>query len=289
MQAATRARALRSDAPGTESSKIRAFQVIFALVICAEYWTKALSRWADLDAADGAALAVVTLLGAAAVSGRRRRTVFAGFAALQAWYVWSNFPLTGNHRYLELFLAALFAILDVEKKEEGRLLLRSLRWTVIVVLFYSGLQKLTHGYYFQGQFLAYSLWRDTFRAALAPLLSSEEIGRLTSYSGAVGDGPYLVSSPAFLVVANAVWVLEMALAPLLFFRTTRGVAWIAACAFVVGTQLVARQFLFGVEFGSALLLFARTDIIRRAVWPVAVFLGLLVLMRLGVLPEVVFH
>ena len=145
MQAGTRARALRSDVPETESSKTRAFQVIFALVICAEYWTKSLSRWADLDAADGAALAVVTLLGAAAVSGRRRRTVFAGFAAVQAWYVWSDFPLTGNHRYLELFMAALFALLDLVNKEERQPLLWSLRSTIIVVLFYSGLQTLTHG------------------------------------------------------------------------------------------------------------------------------------------------
>ena len=271
------------------ADKIRAFRVILALVICAEYWTKALARWGDLDVADGTALVVATLLGAAAISGRRRRTVFAGFAALQAWYVWSNFPLTGNHRYLELFLAALFAILNDEKEEDRRLLLQSVRWTVIVVLFYSGLQKLAHGYYFQGQFLAYSLWRDTFRTTLAPLLSSAELGRLTSYSGAVGDGPYLVSGPAFLLLSNAVWVLEMALAPLLLFRATRRVALIAACALVVGTQLVAREFLFGVEFGSALLLFARTDIIRRAVWPAAIFLGLLVLVRLGFLPEVAFH
>lgn len=270
-------------------SKVHSFRVIFALVICAEYWTKALARWSDLDGADAVALAAATLLGAAALSGRRRRTVFAGFAVLQTWYVWSNFPLTGNHRYLEWFFAVLFAILDDEEEEERRLLLRSVRWTVIVVLFYSGLQKLAHGYYFEGQFLAYSLWRETFRTALAPLLSSEELGRLTSYAGAVGDGPYLVSAPAFLVVSNAVWVVEMALAPLLFFRTTRRVAWITACAWVAGTQVVAREFLFGIEFGSALLLFARTDIIRRAVWPAAVFLGLLVLMRLGVLPEVTFH
>ncbi len=271
------------------SSKIRAFQVILALVIGAEYWTKALARWDALDVADGLTLALATLLAAAALAGRRRRVVFAGFAVLQAWYVWSNFPLTGNHRYLELFFAALFAVLDDEKEEERRLLLWSLQWAVIVVLFYSGLQKLAHGYYFQGQFLAYSLWRDTFRTALAPLVSPEELGRLSSYSGAVGDGPYLVSSPAFLAVSNAAWLLELALAPLLFFRATRPVAWIAACVVVLVTQLVAREFLFGVEFVAALLLFARTDIIRRAVLPAALFLGLLVLIRLGMLPEVIFH
>jgi hypothetical protein len=271
------------------ASRIRAFQVILALVLCAEYWIKSLARWHDLDVAGRFPVLAATLLCVATLWGRRRRAIFAGFVILEAWYVWSRFPLTGNHRFLGLFLAGLFAVLDAENDEEGPLLLQSVQWTAIVVLFYSGVQKLAHGYYFRGQFLAYSLSRDSFRTALAPLVSAEEVARLTSYSGAVGDGPYLASGLGFLLVANAVWVLEVGLALLLLFRPTRGAAWIAACAFVVLTQLVAREFLFGIEFVCALLLFARGDVVRRAVWPVAVLLGLLVLVRLGVLPEMIFH
>ena len=183
----------------------------------------------------------------------------------------------------------MLAVLDDERGDERRLLLRSLRWTVIVVLFYSGLQKLAHGYYFRGQFLAYSLWTDSFRLLLEPLLSPGELARLGSLEGRMGDGPYLVSGPLFLTVSNAVWLIEMALAVFLYVRTTRTWAWVAACAFFLVTQSMARELMFGIEFAGAILLFARSDLIRKAVWPVAALLLLLCLMRLGVVPEITFH
>lgn len=275
--------------PEAESSGLLAYQRILALVICAEYWTKYLRRWADLGVDERIALGLATLLTAAVVHGRWRRAAFGGFVVLQAWYVWSLFPLGGNHRYLELTLALLFTVLDDRDEEERRLLLRAVRWTVVVVLFWSGAQKLAHGYYFRGQFLAYSLWRESFALLLEPLLSAEEATRLAAYGDHAGEGPFLVSSPAFLFLSNAVWALEMSLALLLVPRSTRRFAWITAFGFVLVTEVVARELMFGIEFACAILLFARTDPVRRAVWPVAVLLALLVLMRVGVVPGVAFH
>jgi hypothetical protein len=280
---------LDGDAPGSAPGKVRAFQIILSLVICTEYWVKALNAWDELVAVELAALAAATVLAAVVVQGRWRRAGLAGFAVLQLWYVGSHFPQTGNHRYLEMVLAAVLAFLRDDDDDEVRLTLRSVRWMVVVVLFFSGVQKLVHGYYFRGQFLAYSMWRDGFRAALDPLLPAEELERLTSYAGTVGDGPYLVSSPGFVAVSNAVWILELALAVLLVPRATRRFAWIAACLFVVATEAVARELMFGVEFVAALTLFHRGQATRRMVVPAAVVLGLLVLMRLGVLPEVLFN
>jgi hypothetical protein len=280
---------LDGDAPGSEPRKVRAFQIILSLTICAEYWVKALNAWHELFPIEFAALAAATLLATVVVQGRWRRAGLAGFALLQLGYVWAHFPHTGNHRYLELVFAALLAFLRDDDDDEVRLTLRSLRWMVVVVLFFSGVQKLVHGYYFRGQFLAHSMWRDWFRTALGPLLPAEELERLTSYVVAVGDGPYLVSSPGFVAISNAVWILEIALAVLLIPRVTRGVAWIAVCLFVVATEAVAREFMFGVEFVAAITLFARGDATRRLVVPAAVVLGVFVLMRLGVLPEVLFN
>jgi hypothetical protein len=271
------------------TAKVRAFQVILALVIFTEYWTKALQGWALIEAADVVALVVVTVLTAAVVHGRWRRAAFVGFALLQSWYVWAYFPLTGNHRYLELMIAGLFAFLDDRKADEGRLLLRALQWIFVVVLFYGGVQKLVHGYYFQGQFLSYSLWRVGFLSALGPLLPAQELERLTSYIAAVGDGPYIVASPLFLVVSNAAWVAEITIALLLCFRTTRPFAWVSGLLFVVAMEVVAREFMFGIEVACAMLLFARTDLIRRAILPVTVLLAALVLMRAGLFPAFLFH
>jgi hypothetical protein len=261
---------LDGDDAGTVPAKLRAFQLILVLVIATEYWAKALSWWGRLEAADFLALGAVTLLGAAVVHGRRRRSAFAGLALLQIWYVWSEFPLAGNHRYLEAVFALLFALLNDQDTEERVLLLRSLRWLVIVVLFFS-------------------LWRESFRPVLEPLLPATEYQRLTGYSGAVGDGPYLVDSPLFIATSNAVWIAEMALALLLIPRRTRTAACVVACVFMLATETAARELMFGVEFVCALLLFLRTDLLRRLVVPAAIILGLLILMRLGVLPEITFH
>ena len=236
---------------------------------------------------DLAALGTATALGAAAALWRDRR-VFFGFALLQTWYVCYYFPLTGNHRYLEVLLAVLLGMFDERNAVERRLLLRAVRWTVVVVLFYSGLQKLTHGYFIDGQFLAWSLWRDSFRTALAPLLPADELVRLTGYGALPGDGPYRVVSPLFVMLSNGVWLAEISLALALFLRP-RPVAWVLACVFMVGTQVVARELFFGIEFIAAILLFARRNVLSPIVRPVAVLLVLGILVRLGWLPQVIFH
>jgi hypothetical protein len=280
---------LDGDEPAARATKIRAFQTLFVLVICTEYWTKALAGWTELTPVDATALVVVSVMTAAALLLPGRRAVFAMFIVLQTWYLWTNFPHAGNHRYLELVLASLFVMLDEGNEAELRLLLRSVRWIVVVVLFYAGLHKLVHGYYFQGQFLVYSMWREGFQTALGPLLPAQQLGRLTESVGAVGSGPYLATSPLVVGLSNVIWIAEIGLAILLVPRRTRTFAWIGTAVLIVATEAVARELMFGVEFLAAVLLFARADLVRPLVRPAAVFLGVLVLIRLGLLPEVVFH
>ena len=100
---------------------------------------------------------------------------------------------------------------------------------------------------------------------------------------------HLAPKPFVCVHAALDPLVEIALAALLFMRRTRAWACIAACAFVFVVQSMARELMFGIEFAGAISLFARTDLIRRAVWPVAGMLAVLCLMRLGVLSEVTFH
>ena len=231
----------------------------------------------------------MTLLAAAIVHGRWRRAAFAGLALVQAWYVVRLFPLAGNHRYLEAAFAGALALLDDTRPEEQRLLLRSLRCMTLVVLFYAGLQKLVHGFWLRGQFLAWALWWESFRPVIRPLLSAEEFQRLTACGWSAGDGPFLASSPALALVSNAVWVSELALVALLVPRTTRVAACAAACAMLAAASVAARELMFGVEFAAAILLFLPGNTLRRLVLPLAVLLAVLVLVRLEVLPEVVFH
>ena len=66
-------------------------------------------------------------------------------------------------------------------------------------------------------------------------------------------------------------------------------AWIAAALFMVATQLVARELVFGVEFVCALALFSSSAVLRRWVVPVAVLLSVLLAFRSGLLPPLVLH
>ena len=280
---------LDGDEPGTERRKLRAFGVLLSLVVCTEYWTKYLNRVDDVGAATIVVLALVTLVTVPVLLGRLRRPAFAGLALLQIWYVVRLFPMAGNHRYLEAGFFGLLALLDDDDGPERMLLLRSLRFMTVIVLFYSGVQKLVHGYWFRGQFLAWALWSDSFQTALEPLFEPHSFAQLSTSSWSAGDGPFVATSLSLVVLSNAIWIAELTLAVLLIPRATRTFAWIATCGLIVAMELVTRELMFGVEFATAILLFARGNVLRRSILPLGLLLLAALLVRLGVLPDVSFH
>ena len=121
------------------------------------------------------------------------------------------------------------------------------------------------------------------------LLSGNEYTRLTSFDGRPGDGPYTVSEPLFLFLSNSIYVAEIGLGLLLLWRPTRQLGVVAALIFMVATETTAREFMFGTLFVCTILLFARADVLNRLVKPITAFLAILLLVRLGWLPEVLFY
>ncbi|HZR81483.1 MAG TPA: hypothetical protein VFD92_10345 [Candidatus Binatia bacterium] len=270
-------------------ARLRGFEVVLALVVATEYWLRAVPRWNDLEPHYWALLGVATVAGAAVVLTPWRRAGFAAIAAAHAVLVWSEFPSTGNHAYLELALAVLAALLVLDRSGEQQLELRAVRWMVVVVLFYSGLQKLAQGAYLHGEYLAFSLASPSFRPLLGRLVAHDELVRLASFGGNVGDGPYRVASWPLLAASNVTWIAELALAPALCRPRTRSAAVAAAIALLVVIEVGARELFFGLVFANALLLFARRN--AHAVFlPVAVLvLAALALVRAGALPEFAFY
>lgn len=284
-------RALRwldGDDPATEQSKVRAFQQIFVLIVCVEYWTRVTPQWHGFALHSAAGLLLVSALGVAALSERWRRPALFGLAIAQAIRLWTEFPAAGNHSYLELFLCILCGWLNPNDREERRLFLRSVRWMTCVVFFYAGLQKLVHGYYFHGEAIVYSIGRESFKPVLRALLPTEEFTRLSGYHLRAGDGPYAVSSPLLLFCSNATYVFEMGVVPLLVLRRTRVFAVLAAVLFVIGIESAAHEFYFGLLYVNMLLLFLTRDWNRRVLGVFAAILLCLVLIRLKVLPKVEF-
>jgi hypothetical protein len=277
------------DDPATWLPALRTFERVFVLVLAAEYWARALPKWPQLSPLYTVALGVATAGCVATRIPSLARVAFAVLAATQVTVIAAEFPATGNHAYLELYVLLLLALLRPDDPAERPLLMGSLRWLVCLVLFASGVQKIAHGYYFRGQYLAYSSWIETFRPVLAQLVSRDEYVRLTSFPTEIGAGPYLVASPLLLVVSNAVWVAELSLPLALLWLPARRFAVAGTLLLLCGIEIAAREVFFGLVFANGVLLFLPRPLGRGYVVLVAALLAWLLLGALGVVPDVVYH
>jgi hypothetical protein len=268
--------------------QIRGFAIMLAMVLAAEYWSRALQRWEHLDAFLIAAVAAITFFSVLVGATAWRRLGFAGLSMTLAAVVIRFFPATGNHEYLELVFCLLCLFLDPRRPGESELFVDSIRWLACVVVFWAGIQKVIHGLYFEGEYLAYSLARESYGSVFAWLLPTPELTRLAGYGGDAGSGPYRVDSLAVLVVSNLTYVAEIVLVPALLWRRTRKVALAATFVLLAAIQSAAREVFFALVLGNALLLFLDSDANRRLIGPLALLLAALLLMRAGLLPEVTF-
>ena len=266
----------------------RLFRWIFALILVTEYWARALPKWQGLAASFRLSLPFVTLVAAGAFT-RWHRGAFAMLALMHARLVWSELPVTGNHAYLEVYLCALLAFLDGDSAEEAALLRSSVLWLAVIVFFYSGVQKLVHGYYFDGSMLTYSMSTNSFRPIVGLLIGPDELARISRFTGQPGDGPYASSSLPLIVAANGVWLAELILPVFLLMRRTRTVAIAGSLALITGIELAARELFFGLVFTNALILSAPVLWQRTALGLVALLSGALILSRAGILPPATFY
>lgn len=279
---------LGEDDPEALRPKVRAFEIILVLHVLADLWCYPPIHGGATTPEMFAAPVTATALAGVYFSGRWRRAALAGLAAVMTILAVALFPSTANHLYLQVLFLGLAASLDIDDPGECRLLLASVRWMAVVVLFYAGLQKLVHGHYFQGEFFAVHIRAAKFQAVLAYLLPADELARLLSYSAAPGAGPYRIESPLMLLLSNASYLAELGAAVLLLFRRTRLLGLALGVASLVAIEIVVRELLFGALFLDAMLLWAPGAANRRAIPVFAVFYGWLLLMRLQIVPEITF-
>lgn len=268
------------DDPGTELAKIRGFEVILLFHLAATMWNRALIlegwTWEVWLRA-----AFFTAVPAGALWVPFRRIGMALLAAYLFLYLLSTLPLTSNHLFLEFLLPAVVASFNFRKEEEQRLFLSAMRWLLVIVIFYSGVQKLYHGYYFRGELLAYFIAvSENFRFFFGFLLPEAEVARLAGYSAfAVGDGPYRVDSLLFIFASNIAYAGEIVGAGLLLWRRTRALGAVVTGFLVLMIELGARELIFGALFVNLLLLAPSRPVNRRLVPVFAVFYAVLLVLR----------
>ncbi len=236
-----------------------------------------------------AALAACALI--AWLRPARMRTAAAIALGILAIKLARSFPTTSNHFFIEFLCLSLVVFCDPAVGDERALLLSAARWLTVIVLFYSGLQKVLYGTYFDAQFLGLSVGHKPGLAWLFSLfLPADELARLRAlHPLAVGNGPFAIRSTVALLIANGTWAFEMTMPVLLVWRRTRPYAAIAVLFVIAGIEVGARELLFGLLFVNLLMLFFARPV-NRALLPVSLaVLALLAAARIGLLPPFAFN
>ncbi len=218
---------------------------------------------------------------------RWSRAAFAIALGVSIIRIANQFPFSANHHYLELGVLALGTLFDDRKEGEAQLLLQSCRWLVVVVLFWAGLQKILHGYYFGGEFFSYAISQEVrFAQIFGILLPSDELIRLQSYGrpAPLDAGPFRTESWALLIVSNATYLMEIGVAIGLLLRRLRPFALCAAMALIVAIEVAAREVLFGALYLGLIALFSRRALNWRLLPMFAVLYAYLIAAGFGWVP-----
>ena len=154
-----------------------------------------------------------------------------------------TFPRTATHA----FLAAAAGLLGAATWDD----VAEHRWQLgtlpIVALFWSGVQKLVHGLWFEGQALAsLMVLREDIALVARPWLSQEIAAALHPLTFSTpGAGPFRLSG-GWVILSNLVWGMELA-TPLLVFSTWgRRQVWWMLIAAAWGFQWLAHEWEFAL-------------------------------------------
>ncbi|MCB9625588.1 MAG: hypothetical protein H6723_19900 [Sandaracinus sp.] len=199
-------------------------------------------------AASVRAVAVVALFVAVGLPRRWDRHVSVVLALGAGWAVAATFPTTSNHG----FYAALLSLASVVLRDEPRRAVEYLRATVLLVTFGAGAQKLLHGTWWRGSFVAWELAHGRFVGTIGRLLSAEELARLSSMRE--GREGFVLAGKA-LALVRAVMLGELLLPMLACVPRLRVWAAIGLLGLGLGFGLVADEVLFGGLFVAVVALF----------------------------------
>lgn len=226
------------------------------------------------------------LFGLVLYFGPRRIIRLAGLALLGIELI-LLFPNNSNHFFLEFICLAYLSMFDYEKPEEAVMLLHSLRWLLVIALFWSGLHKVLYGTYFRGSFLAYQVAETrTFAAVFQHILPPIEFHRVRALQD---PGPYVFRSWIGLVVSNGTYVGEIGSAVLLCLKSFRRAGVAVALLLVAAIEVAARELMFGLLAVALTLLFVDRLWMKRF-YTVALFVYVyLVLATLHLAPGIWFN
>jgi hypothetical protein len=256
---------------------MKAFRIFFA---CHIFLQSLKLSWIPFGI-DSRIILFVQLAALAAVFANfHRRLYYPGLILLlllKLYGVAYKFPMTANHHFLELYVL-IFLLLwpdrpiaqESDKQEANKVSGESChlaRLLVLSVYFFAGIQKLIHGIWLNGEYLAHSL----FEATNGTLLTTQYMLRfISSISGSLAEIPINLSIDAnmvmltipgwvvvyFLVMSWTTIVSEISIPLLVVFRRTRkiGIRLMLVLTVIIGLLAFETEFMFA-SVGCALLFF----------------------------------
>lgn len=281
------------DSRGSEL-KVEGFFFVLIVVFVAERLLLVAKQGGPWDATSWAEVVFTPICLLCQIITRRKRLTAGLFLSLTLLRIVLTFPDPANHTYLQAILFSLFVIYDARIPEERAWLLGASKWLLLVVLFYSGLQKLLYGYYAHGEYFAYTISRYShFRSFFTLVLPAAEIERLASYHNIPGEGPYQLHSIVGVILSRGSYTAELVLPFLLIERRTRMIGVVGSVLLIAFIESAAREFSFGLQFVNLTLLFVPGAPNFRLRWVFAAAGLLLVaipaLHLAGVIPEVMLR
>lgn len=198
---------------------------------------------------------------------------FAAVVMLAAW----RFPLTANHIFLQCIIALAVMVTRMDDEDECTTLVMALRRILIGVFFWSGVQKIVHGAYFDGSFLCWNIAKgthDAWRWVANVMLPAAD---LANAARAEPTNECRFVSPFALVLSNVVYVSEIACAAVLLHPRGRQRGALVVAFVLVAIEIAMNEWVFAAFAANLLLLFARPKWALRAR---PVFVGWAILLAL---------
>ena len=176
------------------------------------------------------------------------------------------FPHNANHQMLEWLILVVLVVGGTTDQGSARLSLGALRWMVVGVFFWAGIQKVLYGTYFDGAYLATRLNQEHYRVAFEVILGDEMVAEIMSRRERSRNAPFTLLSTTGYLVSNLAYLVEIILALVLLAPRMRGKAAVAAMVFVACVEAIALELMFGLLTVTLLTLFSEHAVMRRLRW-----------------------
>ena len=227
-------------------ASIRAYLLVRALLFVLAF--DAAKQFLRRGHTVGAILCGASLLFGLAIRTKKslRPAATLACAAIATTFVVVTFPTTANHGYATWLLCVTALWIQRLKGQDRMAGLALARWLAAIIMFWSGAQKLLHGTYDHGEFLAsqIAVHAQRFAGPLSVVISEADLAHLVESQA--GSGTFEFTSWQALSLSRAIPIAELLLGVGLLFGTTRlAAAWVAAL-FVLAIQLVAGEITFAM-------------------------------------------